>query len=338
MTGTKNIWVLPEINSRDEEINKVSLGLLTGARKLAENVDGTVTALTFSDSAWKIPDVLAEYGVSRVYLFIDPIFKRFSVEAYAAAILPRLRLEKPWLFFMGQTAIGRELTPHLAAMLETGLVSNCIKIDVSDLENPKFYRPVYGEQLYQEIVFEMDGTMLVTMEPKALNAVPARRVDKINSIVIESKLPADLIKSRHIEYLPADFQTVDVTEAETIVSAGMGAATDEIYPLVAELAGLVEGAIGTTRPVVDGGKIPRERMIGQTGKTISPDFYLALGISGATHHTGGIQESGRIVAINRDLQAPIFQNADIGAVADLREALPKLIARIRQAKANGEIL
>jgi len=122
------------------------------------------------------------------------------------------------------------------------------------------------------------------------------------------------------------------------VSAGMGAISDEIYPLVAELAGLVEGAIGTTRPVVDGGKIPRERMIGQTGKTVSPDFYLALGISGATHHTGGIQESGRIIAVNRDRQAPIFHNSDAGAAADLREVLPKLISRIKQAKKHGEIL
>ena len=160
----------------------------------------------------------------------------------------------------------------------------------------------------------------------------------MKTAVIESNLPADLIKTTHLEYLPVDFQTVDVTEADTIVSAGMGAATDELYPLVAELASLVEGAIGTTRPVVDGGKIPRERLIGQTGKTVSPDFYLALGISGATHHTGGIQESGKIIAVNRDPQAPIFQNADAGAVADLKEVLPKLIARIKKAKADGEIL
>jgi len=338
MVKTKNIWVLPEINSRDEEVSKISLGLLSEARRIAEKVDGTMTALIFSHNAWKIPDVLAKYGTSRAYFFLDPIFERFSVEAYAAAILPRLRLEKPWLLLMGQTAIGRELGPHLAAMLETGAVTGCVKIDPAQSEQPKFYRPVYGEQLYQEIVFETDGTMLVTMEPEALNAVPAEKVDKTKTIVIESKLPADLIKTRHIEFLPADFQTVDVTEAEIIVSAGMGAATDEIYPLVVELAELVEGSIGTTRPVVDGGKIPRERMIGQTGKTVSPDFYLALGISGATHHTGGIQESGRIIAVNRDRQAPIFHNSDAGAAADLREVLPKLIARIKQAKKHGEIL
>jgi electron transfer flavoprotein alpha subunit len=333
----KNIWVLPEINNA-EEVGKVSLGLLSEARNIAEKVGGTVTALVFSESAKEIPDVFAQYGVTRAYLFQDSLFAHFSVEAYAAALLPRIRLDKPWFFLMGQTSSGKELAPRLAALLETGLVTDCVKIDLSQPEQPKFYRPVYGDQLYQEIVFETDSTMLVTMESKALNAVPAKGTGKVKTIVIESKLPADLIKTRHIEFLPADFQTVDVAEAETIVAAGMGAATDEIYPLVAELAALVEGTIGTTRPVVDGGKIPRERMIGQTGKTVSPDFYLALGISGATHHTGGIQESGKIVAINRDPQASIFKNSDIGATVDLREVLPKLIERIKQAKSHGEIL
>jgi electron transfer flavoprotein alpha subunit len=180
--------------------------------------------------------------------------------------------------------------------------------------------------------------MLVTMDAKALNPAPPAAAVKAKTIVIESNFPADIIKTAHIEYLPVDFQTVDVAEADTVVAAGLGAATDELYPLVAELAALVEGAVGATRPVVDSGKIPRERMIGQTGKTVSPDFYLALGISGATHHTGGIQESGKIVAVNRDPQAPIFQNADAGVVADLKEVLPGLILRIKRAKADGEIL
>ena len=335
---TKNIWVLPEISNGDKEVSKINPGLLTGARNIAEKVGGTVTALIFSEKSRHIPDVPGKYGVNQVYLFLDPIFQRFSVEAYAAAIMPRLRQEKPWLLLMGHTAIGRGFAPHLASILDTGAVTDCVKIDVSDPDNPMFYRPVYDGQLYQEIVFDTDATMLVTMNINVLNDLPAKKESKPKTAVIESSLSPDIVKTRHIEFLPTDFKSVDVTEAETIVAAGMGAVSDEIYPLVTELAGLVEGAIGTTRPVVDGGRISKERMIGQTGKTVGPDFYLALGISGATHHTGGIQESGKIVAINRDRQASIFRSSDTGAVADLREVLPKLIEKIKQAKKSGEIL
>jgi electron transfer flavoprotein alpha subunit len=338
VTTLRDIWVLPEINSSGGEISNLSLGLLSEARNIAEKVGGTVTALVFTDRTLEIPDVFAQYGVSRAYVFQDPLLKYFSAGSYAAALLPRIRSDKPWLFLMGHTTAGRELAPRLAALLETGLVSNCVKIDLSQPENPKFYRLVYGDQLYQEIIFQTDRPMLVTIRPDALNITPAAEKKQVMTLVIESKLPPGSIKTRHLEFLPADFQTVDVAEAGTIVSAGMGAATDELLPLVEELAALVEGAIGTTRPVVDGGKIPRERLIGQTGKVVSPDFYLALGISGATHHVGGIQESGRIVSINRDPQAPIFQNSDAGAAADLREVLPKLIERIKQAKSHGEIL
>lgn len=334
----KNIWVLLEPDSHDEEVSKTSPGLLTETRKIAEKVGGTVTALIFGENERQVPDALGKYGVNQVYLFIDPIFKCFSVEPYAAVILPRLRTEKPWLLLMGQTAIGKDLAPHLASRLDTAAVTGCVKIDVPQAENPVFYRPVYGGQLYQEIVFDTDATMLATMEVNALNDVPLKKETKLKTIFIESSLSPDLIKTKHLEFLLADFKSVDVTEAETVVAAGMGAISDEIYPLVTELAGLVEGAIGATRPVVDEGRISRERMIGQTGKTVSPDFYLALGISGATHHTGGIQESGKIVAVNRDRQASIFQSSDTGAVADLREVLPKLIEKIKQAKKRGEIL
>ncbi|HEY98457.1 MAG TPA: electron transfer flavoprotein subunit alpha/FixB family protein, partial [Dehalococcoidia bacterium] len=151
-------------------------------------------------------------------------------------------------------------------------------------------------------------------------------------------LSPDTLLIKHLEYLPVDFRTVDVAEADTIVSAGMGAATDDLFPLVEELANLIHGTVGTTRPVIDEGKIPREKMIGQTGKVVSPDLYLALGISGATHHTGGIQDSGKIVAVNRDPQAAIFRSSDVGIAADLREVLPALIDKIKKAREDGAIL
>jgi electron transfer flavoprotein alpha subunit len=332
----KQIWVLPEITGG--EISIAGLGLLSEAGKIAEKAGCAVTAVVFSDDTPDYSKVFIQYGISRVYLFQDPLFTRFSAEASAAAVLPRLQQDKPWLFLMPDTATGKELAPRLAVHLEAGVVTDCVKIDLTEPEKPRFYRPAYGGQLYQEIVFETGNTMLITMNGQSLQIAPAVKSANVKTTIIEPNLPQDYAKTLHIAFLPADFQTVDVTEAKTVVAAGMGAATDELYPLVQELAELIEGAIGTTRPVVDGGKISRERMIGQTGKTVSPDLYLALGISGATHHVGGIQESENIVSINRDPQASIFRNSDTGVTADLREILPKLINKIKKARNNGEIL
>lgn len=338
MFESSTIWVMPELDTGDKEPSKLSLGLLTEACTIAESTGGEAIGVIFTTAPAAVPDVLSQYSLSRVLIFQDPLFKSFSAEAYAAALLPRLRQNKPWIFLMGDTPAGRELAPRLAAFLECHIVTGCVKMDLGNPEESKFYRSVLGGQLYQEITLGLDKTVIVTLDVNTLKIAPPMETGKVKTLLIESALPADLIKVKHIENVPADFKTVDVTEADTIVAAGMGAISDELYPLVTELAALLEGSVGATRPVIDSGKITRDRLIGQTGKTVSPDFYLALGISGASHHTGGIQDSGKIVAVNKDPQAPIFKNADTGAVIDLKEVLPKLIERIKKAKADGEIL
>lgn len=330
--------MLPEIKSDEEEASKLGPGLLSEARSIAEKVGGAVTALLFGERYHDFSDALGKYGANRLLFFQDRQFKYFSAEAYAAAVLNRLQEENPWLLLMGHTILGRDLAPRLAALLNMGLVTNCVRSDLSETDKPKFYRPVYGGQLYQEIVFENAHTILLTMNPDILNIKAAATTTAVETLIIEPKLAPEVLKTRHQAYLPADFQKADITDAKTIVAAGMGAATDDILPMVEELAGLLKGTIGTTRPVVDEGKIPRERLIGQTGKIVSPDFYLALGISGATHHVGGIQDSGKIVAINRDPLASIFRSSDMGISADLKDVLPRLIKRIKQAKENGEII
>jgi electron transfer flavoprotein alpha subunit len=333
----KNIWVFPELNSVDE-VDKLSTGLLSEAADIAGKTGGVATALVFGDGTDDYSEVIGRYGVSQAYVFRDPLLSNFSADAYTAVLGEIMQNDRPWMLLTGHTPAGRELAPRLAVLLETGLVSNCARMDLSDPDNPKFYRPVYNEQFYQQVVLESGKTMPVTMDPRVLNVTPAAKPTKVKVRVIEPELSSDDIRTEHLEYLPADFRTVDVAEADTVVGAGMGAVSDDLLPLVEELAGLIEGSIGTTRPVVDDGKIGRDRMIGQTGKVISPDFYLALGISGASHHIGGIQDSGKIVSVNRDPQAAVFRSSDIGAAADLGEVLPKLIERIRHARENGEIL
>jgi electron transfer flavoprotein alpha subunit len=333
---TKQIWVLPEIVA-GEEIDKVGAGLLTEAKDIAEKAGGSVTALVFGEAPGDCAALLAKYGAGRALVFKDPLLKNPSAEAHAAALLPRLKAENPWLVLIGDTTLGRSLAPRLAAALGTGLVSGCARIDLSG-PSPRFYRPVYSGQLHQEVLFNTDKTMIVTMDPTVLDDAPALKAVEVATELIEPGLSSEAARVQHLEFLAADYETVDITEANTVVAAGMGAATDELFPLVSELAALLEGAIGTTRPVVDTGRISRDRLIGQTGKVVNPSVYLALGVSGATHHVGGIQGSGTIVSINRDPRAPIFRSSDVGLAADLREVLPKLIEKIKRARANGEIL
>jgi electron transfer flavoprotein alpha subunit len=338
MAGTKKIWVLPEIDREAGEISRNGLGLLTEARDIAGQVGGSVVALLLGDETPDFSETLGQYGVAEALVFTDPLLNVYSADACTAALLEQIRRDAPWLFLLNDNVIGREVTPRLAALLDTGLVTGCASLDLSEPGCPVFYRYVYGDQLYQEITVPADGTIFVTMDSRVLNITPLPEASAVKTNVIKPELPSAAVRTRHIDFLPADYQTVDVSEADVIVAAGMGAATGDLLPLVEELAGLIEGTIGTTRPVIDEGKIPRERMIGQTGKVVSPDFYLALGISGASHHVGGIQDSRRIASVNLDPQAAIFGSSDVGAVADLKQVLPVLIEKIRQAKENGEIL
>jgi electron transfer flavoprotein alpha subunit len=332
VSQSREIWVFPEIRGHGEEVSKLSYGLLTEAGYIADKANASVTAVVLSDSDEGYREILGPYGISDACIFKHPLLRDFSAEIYASVLAERMQSTKPWLFLMGNTTAGKELAPRLAALLGTGVVTNCVKMDLSNPAKPKFYRPTLGEQAYQEIVFQTPGTMLVTMDPRVLNVTPVAESSDVEIALVEPKFDIEENRAKHLAYLSADFKTVDVAEAEVIVSAGVGAVGDDLLPLVEELAGLLEGSIGTTRPVVDEGKISRDRMIGQTGKVVSPELYLALGISGATHHIGGIQDSHTVVAVNRDPQAPIFQNADVGIVSDLKAVLPKLIERIKQAK------
>jgi electron transfer flavoprotein alpha subunit len=335
---SRGIWVFPEISNQDVEISKLSLGLLTEADNVARKTNGEITAVIFGESGETFVEILGQYGVNKALIFKHAELKYFNADLYSSILAEKINTEKPWMFLMGNTTAGKELAPRLSVMLDTGLVPGCVKMDFSNPEKPLFFRPTLGEQAFQEIIFQTSGTMLVTMDPGILNIIGSSKPTEVKTLTIEPPLKIKVKGVHHLDYLPADFKTIDVTDAETIVSAGAGAAADEILPLVEELAGLIEGSIGTTRPVVDEGKIARERMIGQTGKIVSPDLYLALGISGATHHIGGIQDSHTIIAINRDPQASIFQNADVGVVADLKTVLPGLIEKIKQAKKDGKIL
>jgi electron transfer flavoprotein alpha subunit len=338
VTKPGEIWVLPELKAHSDEISTLSLGLLSEARSIADKTGRTVTALVLTDKKQDYSELFNTYGINSAFLFENQLMEYYSADAYTTVLAEKIREKRPWLFLTGNTIIGQELAARLAIVLETGLVSNCVKADFTNPQKPVFYRPVYGGQLYQEVVFKSDKTMLVTMDPGILNVTQAVKKTKVKISVIKPGLSSDNIRVKHQEFLPVDFKNIDVADADIIVSVGMGTVISDTLSLAEELADLIGGAIGTTRPVVDEGILSKERMIGQTGKVVKPGFYFAMGISGSTHHIGGMKDSGTIVSINSDPDAPIFQNSNIGVITDIKNVLPKLIEKIKQEKRNGTIL
>jgi electron transfer flavoprotein alpha subunit len=205
-----------------------------------------------------------------------------------------------------------------------------------------FAKPVYGGWLEVEVTAGPGTVPVVTLDLAGIDepgqmggaeagagAVPAEVLEVRSRAAAEQAV-------RCLELLPPDARSVDLVHAKRIVAAGMGAADQQLLAAASELADLLEGSVGATRPMVDDGRLPKERLIGQTGRTVTPDLYMALGISGSPHHVAGVRKAEKIVAINRDPRAPIFQFSDVGYVADLREVLPALVARIKEWRDAGK--
>jgi electron transfer flavoprotein alpha subunit len=234
---------------------------------------------------------------------------------------------------------GRQLAPLIAHRLETGAVLGC-----SDLwpDGLTFVKPVYGGWLEQDVAAAPGFVPVATLEltgvetPEAAAEAAAAMLAQAEVVHVAG---GSRLRVRHVDTFPPDARSVDLVHAKRIVAAGMGSASETLLAAVRELADLLEGSVGATRPVVDEGHLPKERLIGQTGKTVAPDLYVALGISGSPHHVAGVRRADRVLSINRDVRAPIFQFSDVGYVADLEAVLPSLIARIkewRDAPTGGE--
>ncbi len=297
--------------------------LLGEGRRLALALGAKLRAVTWDDSAG------------------------FDFRSLAWSLASRVTAAPCVAVLLADTTIGRQLAPLVAFRLGSGAVLGCSDVRVAG-SRLTFVKPVYGGWLEQE-VWPADGTVPVATidvaehEPPEVPEEGSPPVEVLDLASIppnaepEGQAPSVTTRLvRHLELLPPDARSVDLVHAKRIVAAGMGAADGELLTAVEELADLLEGSIGATRPVVDEGRLSKERLIGQTGRTVTPDLYLALGISGSPHHVAGVRKADTIMAVNRDPRAPIFQFSDVGYVADLREVLPALATRIKEWRDAGE--
>jgi electron transfer flavoprotein alpha subunit len=324
MNETQDVVVFLE--SSGENRRDINEGLLTEGHRIATNLGGGLSAMIVGPLAEDV-HLLERYGVATLYHVEGDGLLRYSVEDFAWASA-RALTELPFrLLLFAQSDRGAELAPRVAFALGRGAVTDCVDIGVRD--SVLFYvRSVYGDQLQQEVSYRSPGREIASLRCDVLNEGEPTASGRLQVRSIPVKVPSDLASSAVVEVIPPDYRTVDILFAKRIIGAGSGCADPPLLSLVEKLSLLLQGSIAATRPVVDEGFLPKDRMVGQTGKTVAPEIYLALGISGSPHHVAGIQRSKRILSVNRDRRAPIFSVADVGFACDLRSLLPKLIDRI----------
>jgi len=327
-----DVWVVVEHESGQPK--KISLELLGRAGQLALALGGKAVAFVPGRDVSAVARALGPYGADIVYTAQDPLLEPYTADAQTQVVGEALRKEQPTLVLIGSTAQGRDYGPRVAARLGAAIVTDCASLEV-DNGSLVATRPMYTRKAIGTVMYASEGIRIAVVLP-AVYPVPQadpKRTSEVRAMQIP--LDAKQIRTKVHEVQAIKRETVPLTEADVIVSGGRGLRGPENFGLLDALAKALGAAVGSSRPPVDSGWVPHDYEIGQTGKTVSPQVYLACGISGAPQHLAGMSGSKHIVAINKDPNAPIFQLADLGIVGDLFEILPKLTEAVKKAKGGN---
>lgn len=325
----KHVYVFAE--QRDGQIQPVALELLGKARDLADVLEEKVVAVLLgSNIKDKAKDLIA-YGADEVVVMDNPLLKDYITEEYSQAIYQLIEAFRPSIFLFGATTIGRDLGPRLSARLETGLTADCTKLEISeDTKELMMTRPAFGGNLMATIMCTEHRPQMSTVRPGVMQKRDRDDSRQGTVIPFEPKIDTTKIKVKLIENVKEDKGTIDITEAKILVSGGRGVGNAAVFEKLQELADVLDAQVSSSRAMVDAGIMPHDRQVGQTGKTVRPDLYIACGISGAIQHLAGMEESDFIIAINKDKFAPIFKVADIGIVGDVNKVVPLLTERLKK--------
>ena len=330
---SKDVFVF--IEQRDGRLQKVGMELLGKARDLADALGQDVVAMLLGGKGIKDQaEVLIQHGADKVLVVEDEILKEYVTEPYTKAIYELIKKYDPEIAIYGATSIGRDLAPRLAARIHTGLTADCTGLEIDEeSKNLLMTRPAFGGNLMATILCEDFRPQMSTVRPGVMQALAKDESRK--GEIIEEKInftPADMnVKIKEI--LKLENKKKDITEAAILVSGGRGIGGPEGFSILQDLADELGAEVSTSRATVDAGWIEKDRQVGQTGKTVRPELYFALGISGAIQHLAGMEESDLIIAVNKNEGAPIFTVADLGIVGDLNAVVPKLTELIKKEKA-----
>jgi len=324
----RGVWVFSEV--KDGGIAPVSLELLGAARQLADKRKTHVAGVLIGEEVKHLADTLFAYGADTVYVYDAPIFRHYRTETFMQAMLHCTNKHKPEILLYGATSTGKDLASAVATDLPTGLTADTTILDVEeDTGLLLASRPAFGGNIMATILCKKYRPQMATVRPKVMKALPPDP-QRTGEIVEESiDLKEEDVRTKVLEIVRATVKKVRIDEADIIVAGGKGLGSPEGFGLIHRLAQTIGAAVGASRDVVEAGWIEHHHQVGQTGVTVTPKIYFAIGISGAIQHIVGMQNSGLIVAINKDPSAPIFQSSHYGIVGDAFEIVPMLIERFK---------
>ena len=321
----KNVYVFVE--QREGVIQNVGLELLGKARELDN--EKVYAMLLGHDLTTQAQECIA-YGADTVLRVDAPELATYVTEPYAQAIYQIIRDNKPSIVLIGATTIGRDLGPRLSARVETGLTADCTGLEISEERDLLMTRPAFGGNLMATIICKEHRPQMSTVRPGVMRM--GQRDENRQGTIEDVKINFDKSKFR-VRVLETVKQTknlVDITEAHVLISGGRGVGNAEGFDMLRAMANTIGAEVSASRAMVDAGVLGHERQVGQTGKTVRPDLYFAMGISGAIQHLAGMEESEYIIAINKDKFAPIFNVADLGIVGDVRKIVPLLTEKLKR--------
>ena len=321
----------------------VGYELIGKGKVLAKDRNTEVTAVVLGSKVGPIAQKLAEYGADKVIAVDDPALETYMTEPYVHALTEVVKAKKPEIVLYGATAIGRDLAPRVSARVHTGLTADCTGLDISPADNPlggghlMMTRPAFGGNIMATIMCPEFRPQMATVRPGVMQRV--HPTPGASCPVEEFKVSglADLKNVEILDIIKKISERMDVMDAKILVSGGRGLGDPANFKYLEELAAeFPHATISSSRAAVDAGWQPKDRQVGQTGKTVRPNLYIACGISGAIQHLAGMEESEIIIAINKDPSAPIFEVADFGVVGDALKIVPLLTEAVRKAKAEKE--
>jgi len=323
----QGVWTIAE--QRNGEIRKITYEIVSEGRRLADALGQELTVILLGSNIKGTAAELGEYGADKVLVADDSRLEPYTTDAYVSVISELVKANDPQILILGASVQGKDLAGRLAASLDVGMAQDCTAFAVED-GNLVATRPIYAGKAYAKVTFENSLPQMAAARPKvmSINEPDASR----SAEVIDASFTLDDgdLKTKVIDVAKDESGKVDLTEADKIVSGGRGMKGPENYKILEELADVIGASVGASRAAVDAGWRPQSDQVGQTGKVVSPNLYVACGISGAIQHLAGMSTSKVIVAINKDEDAPIFQRADYGVVGDLFDVVPAFTEEVKK--------